>query len=112
MRNMTAEQMAAVSKRNLEHRAPTDREVQRDRNIEAMRDCCDSNTVQRWAQLLGVSDKTVRSYARELGEKCKRSEYRRAERKPIGTKSVGPAAEKRESETAALMSRWATRPIR
>lgn len=112
MRTMTAEQMASVSKRNLQHRAPTDRELQRDRNLEAMRGKCDQHTATKWSHMLGVAPKTVRSYARELGEHCKRAEYVRAECKPIGTKSMGPAAEKRESSTAALMTKWATRKIR
>lgn len=111
MRSMTAEQMAAVAKRNLEHRAPTDREVQRDRNIERMRGCAGDCTTAKWAQMLGVSEKVVRSYARELGEKCKRAEYKRAERTP-GEKRRGPQKERREAELSSMMAKWATRPIR
>lgn len=109
MRYMTPEQMAAVAKRNLDHRAPTDREVQRDRNIEAMRGKCADKTVTAWSQMFGVAPKTVRSYARELGEQCKRADYVRASRP---TKARGKQAETYEASSASMMAKWATRPIR
>jgi hypothetical protein len=105
---MTAEQMAAVSKRNLEHRAPTDREVQRDRNIELMRGRCAQKTAAGWSKLFGVSPRAVRSYAKELGETCKRAEYKRA----TGGKRVSPNAKDADAEQAAMMVEWAKRPIR
>ena len=108
MRAMTAEQMAAVSKRNLQHRAPTDRELQRDRNIEAMRGKCADKTVTAWSQMFGVAPKTVRSYARELGERCKRAEYVRSD----GGRRKGPVLEDAETSAARMMAHWATRPIR
>lgn len=82
--------------------------ARRQANLDAMRGRCHEKTAAAWADELRMGRDAILKYAKALGEQCKRMEVNRA----TGGANKRDQTAESESASAALMAKWATRPIR